>query len=1560
MMAQHKIQLNIDTKYSAKALQDFQRDFQRSFKTTLPDKMAADMLRVAQALQKLGSYKSAIEGLKKGLDVSAVVGKSSKAFSTFIRLLGPDALGAKYKYVRTEAELMRRATQATKVTDLVDGLRAAATAVKPLRMSLVKTDADFQKIYVRTQLIKERLIQHRSEIVNLRNKVASLRKEYDHSAETAKSKAELQRLGQLKNKLDVAEKDLKAKTVRYQKDLGRATAEQKNLVELTNKKLQGQTVAIKGAADQEKRLSDNARVVLNTVRQQAKAQADITIAKEKQAKIDTARREAYALQIAGNQLKSYGDQFSAVGRQAAEAFASIDFQVRRAAAASGVSFENTAEGIGTIMRPASEVNAQLDLMNTTAKRAAESLGFIPTEEVARGMYFFASTTGQGFNTVNELNTSMSQLTPIMQAAAITSTDLETTIKGVYGVLNQYSLGTENAASVTEMLYFAAQKTAAEFPDFIESLKMLGPVAAQAGVGFEDTLKSLAVLADSGIRGTTAGRALRQMFLQLNDPADRATKALDAAATRLKGTRTVFKDLVYDAKGNFLGLANYIRVMAQVTDTMNQRQKTNLLGIISTAAETPALTKLIQAESDAMKKGTSIITDNSKEIADASKARELFATSVDLVTKSTQASLGRIDVAIKNIKATFGAALAPALEQLSYALATVSEKFDAFAKNNPELLKAAATLTMIGAGAAILSGSLLGVLSIFIMLGKVALPIIRKMGAIKGIMSLADEGAAAAGAGATRAARSMADVTTKGSILTRLFGGLKTKLASPFASLGKSLPGVSKLLGSFGGIIAKVAGVFKMFGFVAQAIITFIAGAFVGLFEGLNNGKKDVDVIGGAFKLLEPTFQAVGAALDVIGKAFGLIFELGRTAGLMLANLFGDGGPLNFVIDIFGGFADGLTQLFGFLGEVIDNVTGAVRQMNDDSLDPMKVKLSEIRKQIQMLEAEQSTYYGNAAVDNSERIAALEKEAAYLESMFTAIEDSRQQQKDRIAKTVELQTQISILTAKIKTMRGEERKAEKERLAALELERGKLLAIIEATRIANAERTYFLGGNQDIVASRNRIAAGTSTDTINDPTDNTNTGGTKKTAREKALELAQQAASLAEALYKIEGINLKELIRKTMGKVAEAMKLAIKLTAPYAKAFKTATLEKVGNFAGAVGGVASAVGSMVEAAEKLANYKSPSAASLKKIISDMSVAMKYMIAEAKKFAGSQVIAVQAYSDGAQSVVGSIAAAVEAFNSMATGVYQPPERVLKQVAEDISKAVQAFVSKLSSAPTQPMLDKAKSFAEAADSVLGTIGSAIGSFKDLRNYVKPLASDLQAVVSTIEMAVRQMLVSMGRFSLNKDQWEVVNTFANVAKSIADAVGGTYDAFVKQMDFVDQFRTEIDYDKVFGWIEDGIRKMADIASSMPVGMIAMAKDAADAAKAIAEALEAFFNLAVNTGGDPALLADSLQGAVNTVLAIIEAFASTSQIVGAQFVDSLIVGMQSRESALAAEANRLNQIMAGAGTSITRQNSSTITINHVVTDPNGVLKNASAQEVASMLSGDVFINNLVHSIKTQ
>ena len=1508
--------------------------------------------------------------VKIGSEVAKGMREAETTVNNLAKTLG-GKLGKEFESVATTANKVKRATADLDARALERTLKNSANEVPKISTALFKVNGVWREISADAEAYRKKLKDQATQVQEIRQRVADLRKEYDLRVPLATNKEGLQKLGEVQGRLKNAEAELNRTVTKYSAEQKSQASERERILTKVNGTLAQGLSTLKLTKEEEAKLTTSEKLRLVTQKQITEEQKRQTEIATRQAQIDQARRQAYALTIAGGQLKNYGDQLQVLGRQSSQAFGDIEYQILRTAAATS----GTSDMVTT--------------MTEEAKRLSEQMGYFKSEEIARGMYFFGSTTGSAVENVEDLKNMMAELTPIMQAAAITQSDLETTIKGVYGILGQFSRPMEDASSVTEMLYYAAQKTAAELPDFIESMKMLGPVAAQAGVSFEDTLKSLALLADNGIRGTMAGRAVRQMFLQLNDPAARATKALDNAVKTQLGLNKSFKQLVFP-KGEFIGMAGYIRTLAKVTANMNSEQKGNILGVIATAAEVPALTKLIDAETAAMKNGTSALKDNTKGVGDAQKARELFAQSVDLVGQSTKASLGRIDTAIQNIKATLGAALAPAIETLSFRIADISKRFDEFAKNNPELLKAIATLTVFAGVAMTAGGAILGLVGAVLLVTRVAFKEIglllgglAKVGPAAAGAAAASEGMAGVAAGAINATRSINPFIATFEFLSKLVSGIGKAIKMPFAALASGAKSSTSVMGGltkvFGGLLGGLVKFGRFVSITWQAFITIAAGILTGFFQAFNSGKQDTDALTGAMNVLGDVFKFVSGVLDVLTAGFGLLFEAARWVGIQLGKIFGPDGPLGFLPGLIGSVFGGIGDALSFVADGIGTLTSNLKEMNDSSLDPMKEKLKLIEGQIVSLQREQEMYYGQAAIDNSERIAALQKEADYIKSLFTAIEDSRKQQQDRIDQTVTLQTQIDVLTSKINTMRGEEKKAAEARLRALELERGKLLAVIEATRIANAERTKLLGGNEDITAARNQLyeqynskprklsfaewamrqrnktsGPTTTTENVGDST------GTQKTAREKALELAQQAASLAEALYKIEGINLKELVRKTMGKVAEAMKLAIKLTAPYAKAFKTATLEKVGNFASAVGGVASAVGGMVDAAEKLANYKSPSASSLKRIITDMSVAMKYMIAEAKKFAGSQVIAVQAYSDGAQSVVGSIAAAVEAFNSMATGVYQPPERVLKQVAEDISKAVQAFVSKLSSAPTQPMLDKAKSFAEAADAVLGTIGSAIGSFKDLRNYVKPLASDLQAVVSTIEMAVRQMLVSMGRFSLNKDQWEVVNTFANVAKSIADAVGGTYDAFVKQMDFVDQFRTEIDYDKVFGWIEDGIRKMADIASSMPVGMIAMAKDAADAAKAIAEALEAFFNLAVNTGGDPALLADSLQGAVNTVLAIIEAFASTSQIVGAQFVDSLIVGMQSRESALAAEANRLNQIMAGAGTSITRQNSSTITINHVVTDPNGVLKNASAQEVASMLSGDVFINNLVHSIKTQ
>lgn len=1470
---------------------------QNLFKKFAPTGLKTEYEKTGKAIgDMLG--KSAPKGASAKVAIGDALVKETKkaetAFNGLVRNLG-DKLGYAFGRALTPAEKLRRTIADTSADKTKRSLENAAKEIPKISTALFKVDEAWKKISVDSELQRKKLKDQASYIATLKQNVANLRKEYDARAEVAKTEAAVKKLGQTRKQLDEAERTLKAAVKKSEQEIKSKESERVAVLTKIQEQLKLSNTKLALTEEQEKKLSLTERLRLVTQKELTKQQKEQLDIASRQQSIDASRRQAYALTIAGGQLKNYGDQMNQLSMQSAEAFGNIDYQIRRAAAATGANASMVGE------------------LTTAAKRASEQMGYFSSEEIAKGMYFFASTTGAAVNSTSDLSGMMSELIPIMQAAAITSSDMEGTIKGVYGVINQFGIPMEEASNVTEMLYYAAQKTAAELPDFVESLKMLGPVAAQAGVSFEETLQALALLADNGIRGTMAGRAVRQMFLQLNDPANRATEALDNAVKSQLGLNKSFKELIFP-KGEFIGMTGYMRTLAKVTANMNDEQRGNILGIIATAAEVPALTKLIEDEVEAMRRGESALKDNTKGVGDATAANKLFADSLELVGASTKANLGRISTSITNIKATMGEALAPAIERLSIVLADVAEKFDNFAKANPELVKTIANFAVLGGVVATVGGALLAFFGAFRLVTKVAfaeIALIAKGG--KSVTQVLSGGAGAADdvAKATAtAAKESANLGKTTSFLGGIFGGLKAKVAAPFTAIKAGGGAGAKILGVLGKLGGFLGGIFRVLGLKVQAVVTFFAGLFTGIFQGLNAGKGETDALGGAMSFLGTVLEGVGKVVELVTGLFGFLFEAMRGVGIIVGQLFGEGGFLKPLADLVGGAFGLLGDVIGNIGGFVGDVTDKIKQLNDDALNPQAKRVREIDAEIAKLKAGYSTMSVSALEETQKRIDLLEKERLKILGLTNATTNA----------FVNSQAFIDFRTMERESLKGK--------------------------------------WTADIIK---KILAGQTDPNPNPKPTPNGSGGAGKSAAEKALELAQQAASLAEALFKIEGLDLKALVKRTMGKVAEAMKLAIQYSKPYAKAFSEKTLTVVGNFADAVGKVASAIGGMVDAAEKIATYKAPTPAAMKKIVADMSLAMKYMITEAKKFAGSSVVQVQLFADSATAVVGSIGAAVDAFNSMAKGVYTPPGTVLTQIANDISKAVAAFVAKLASAPTQPMLDKAQAFATAADAVLGTIGNAIGAFKDLRKYVRPLPDDLQAVVDTIEMAIQKMLVSMGRFSLNKEQLDVVGSFASVAKLIADAVGGTYDAFVKQMDFVDQFRTTIDYDQVFGWIEMGIRKMSDIAGAMPVGMIDMAKDAAEAAQAIAGALESFFNLAVNTGGDPALLADSLQVAVNSVLSVIEAFASTTQFVGAQFVDSLIVGMQSRESALAAEAARLTAIMGSAGgTSMMRSSNNTMTINHVVTDPNGVLKNASAQEVANLLSGDVFISNLQHSIKTQ
>ena len=233
-------------------------------------------------------------------------------------------------------------------------------------------------------------------------------------------------------------------------------------------------------------------------------------------------------------------------------------------------------------------------------------------------------------------------------------------------------------------------------------------------------------------------------------------------------------------------------------------------------------------------------------------------------------------------------------------------------------------------------------------------------------------------------------------------------------------------------------------------------------------------------------------------------------------------------------------------------------------------------------------------------------------------------------------------------------------------------------------------------------------------------------------------------------------------------------------------------------------------------------------------------------------------------------------------------------------------------------------------------------------------------MQMAITKMVSLSDRLAYDMKKLESTKTFSDVVSAVADAVSKTYEAFYRTVTGLDEFNSVIDVDQVFGWIEQSLTKMNAIAGMYSAAEIEKIASAADAASRVAEAINTFFGIAATASDDPTRLSNALQDSIQTIIDGIISFNAGVASTGANFVDQLIAGMQSKEGALQAQTDRLTSILGTAGNSSTTGAGQKLEITHVISDPTGALKNATASEVAALLSGDQFITNLRQSIKTQ
>jgi TP901 family phage tail tape measure protein len=261
--------------------------------------------------------------------------------------------------------------------------------------------------------------------------------------------------------------------------------------------------------------------------------------------------------------------------------------------------------------------AELGRLRDAALEAGKATQYSATEAAKAE----AELAKAGLNTSQILG---GALAGSLALAAAGDLDLAEAADTTAKVLNVFHLQGSQASHVADLLAAAANKSATDVHAMGESIKMGGLAAYAAGLSVEETAGTLALFADNALVGSDAGTSLKTAIMMLQNPTVKASSAMDELGIN-----------VYDAKGNFIGMAALAGVLQKQLGGLTQQQRNQALATIFGADGMRAANVLYQAGADKVREYTNEVNDQGAAADVAAKKTDNLAGDVERLKGSLE-------------------------------------------------------------------------------------------------------------------------------------------------------------------------------------------------------------------------------------------------------------------------------------------------------------------------------------------------------------------------------------------------------------------------------------------------------------------------------------------------------------------------------------------------------------------------------------------------------------------------------------------------------------------------------------------------------------------------------------------------------------------------------------------------------------------------------------------------------------------------------------------------------------------------------------------------------------
>ena len=412
---------------------------------------------------------------------------------------------------------------------------------------------------------------------------------------------------------------------------------------------------------------------------------------ETEQELQNLQREAEASSTALAKLGQAGEMLENAGGKIADVGKTLTTHVTVPIAAAGTAAVKTAADFDAAMSKVAAVSGvtgdELDALRDKAREMGAKTKF-SASEAADAMNYMAMA---GWKTGDMLE----GIEGIMNLAAASGEDLATTSDIVTDALTAFGMSADDSSHFADVLAAASSNANTNVSMMGETFKYCAPVAGALGFSCEDTAQAIGLMANSGIKSTQAGTALRTIMNTLAGEVKICGDSIgevEIATTNADGSMRDLNDILADCRGAFSQLSE-------------SEQASAAQALVGKNAMSGFLALMNAAPSDIQKLEGAISTC-SDEIDGYNGVTEKMAS---VMQDNLGGQLTILKSQLQELAISFGETLMPAIRSIVSRIQGLIDKFNALSPATKETIaKVALVAAALGPLLVVVGKTMVGV------------------------------------------------------------------------------------------------------------------------------------------------------------------------------------------------------------------------------------------------------------------------------------------------------------------------------------------------------------------------------------------------------------------------------------------------------------------------------------------------------------------------------------------------------------------------------------------------------------------------------------------------------------------------------------------------------------------------------------------------------------------------------------------------------------------------------------------------------------------------------------